>query len=201
MASTEHTYTTGGPGVAVIWTKASNAAVAVAKVLRLTNQTQMAADGSRVYTVTPTNEEDSAAFFTFLETALPVGQTSGTETARTRESGTPIGGGASGGVEYIMGVGGPVGNKGTDDVRRLHLFNGSVDPTSGSLTQSANNPAAPTFVFKTSATSADTTVSHTLINAIPNEAGAAELYERAAGNETIPSGAGHKIVYVAKYTP
>src|SRR5688572_26228346 len=125
MPSTEHTGTAGGPGVIQIY--AINKAAApwvlglLVKTFRTTNQTAFAVDGSRIWTITPTNEEDSEAVDNFLDAALPVGGSTSAIPVRKRESGRSVGGAVAGSVDYIALVGGPVGDEGDDDVRKVTI--------------------------------------------------------------------------------
>ena len=197
----EHTYTVGGPGVAVLYSIATNAADAVAKILRVTNQTQIAfaADG---VTITPANEEDSSELTAFIEAALPPGTSTVAETARVRENGTSVGGGgATGGTQYILAVAGPVENK-TGTNRKIWAGVVTLDPASGSWLQKAGEPTAPTLVFK----SVTPTTAHTLgfakIDAITAVDGTTLLYEMGSGDVTIPADTPRGVVdWVAKYTP
>jgi hypothetical protein len=194
----EHTYTTGGPGVAVLLTITSNAAAAVAKVLRLTNQTTVARDGSGIWTVTPANEEDSAEFYTFLEAALPVGSSSVVEATRVRENGTSIGGGTSGGTQYMLAVAGPVENNGAGADRKIGVFCVTVDPSSGSWTQKAGDPTAPTIVLKSFAPSVAHTLGFALVDAISD--GTNTLYEMGSGNITVAANSQGTVDFITKYT-
>lgn len=197
MATTEFTWVLGGPGVLSIWSKASDAAVAVVKVLRVTNSTAMTPDANGIWTITPANEEDTTQFYAFLDAALPVGSSAGVEATRTRESGSTVGGGSSGGTEYLIGVGGPKSNRGTGVDRKLSLFNVTVSGDSGGSTQTANTPTAPSIKFLSTAVTADTTVGFALIDAMPDDTGdEGALYLKGSGNETIPAGRSHEIVYV-----
>lgn len=194
----EHTYTTGGPGVAVLYTITTNAADAVAKVLRLTNQTTVARDGSGIWTVTPANEEDSAEFYTFLEAALPAGTSSVVEATRVRENGTTIGGGTSGGTQYILVVAGPVENNGAGSDRKIGVFPVTVDPSSGSWTQKAGDPTSPTIVLKSFAPSVAKTIGFAKIDAITD--GTNALYEMGSGTITVAANTQGTIDFVTKYT-
>lgn len=202
MPSTENTIAIGGPGVLQMYAinKAATPWVpgALIKTLRQTNQTSFAPDGSRIWTVTPENEEDSQAFWTMLKNALPPTTSSGTVAQRTREHGQTVGGGTTGSTDYLILVGGPLGNEDDDDVRKLSLFCVNVDPTSGGTTQQALNPTKPTISFKSSKNSADIEVSAAIINAMPDGLGTAAALYLAVAAETIDAETGHEIVYVPK---
>lgn len=197
----EHTYTIGGPGVMVLYTIATNAADAVAKILRVSNQTQIAFATDGV-TVTPANEEDTSELYAFIEAALPPGTSTAAETARVRENGTNVGGGgASGGTQYIAVVAGPLENK-TGSLRKIWAGVVTLDPSSGSYLQKANDPTAPVMVFKSVTPSAAQTVGFAKIDAITASDGTTLLYEMGAGSVTIPADTGRGITdYVTKYTP
>lgn len=193
------TYALGGPGVSSLFTKVSNAATALVKDFRVTNQTGLAPDGSNLWTVTIANEEDTPEFSTFRETALPPGTSSVAEPERTREGGAKVGGGTSGGIEYILAVGGPVLDKGSGATRKLAVLNVTVDPTTGGSTQAPGAPTSPTLVFKSVKVTADTTLGFALIDAMPDADGnAGGLYDMGSGSVTILSGLSHKETWITK---
>lgn len=200
MASTEHSIAIGGPGVLQMYAinKAADPWVpgALIKTLRQTNQTGFAPDGSRLWTITLENEEDSQAFWTMLKNALPPTTSTGVVASRTREHGQVVGGGTTGSTDYLILVGGPIGNEDDDDVRKLSAFCVNVDPTSGGTTQQALNPTKPTISFKSTKNSKDIEIDTTIINAMPDGLGTAAALYLAVADVTIDAETGHEITYV-----
>lgn len=205
--SAEHTLAAGGPGVAQLYAvnKAASPWVpgSLVKTYRVTNQTQFAVDGTtRIWTITIANEEDSAAFNIAMKNGLPVTQAVGTMAQRTRESGTVVGGEATGGVDYILLVGGPVGDEGDDVNRKLTIAYVNFDPTTGGWTQVANTPSNKSLAFKTVKNDEPIEVGFATINDIPDENGTTDiLYEKASGVETLAEGLGLDEFWVTAYTP
>lgn len=194
-------YIIGGPGVTVVYARTADAAGAVAFTFKEVNQSALARGSDGVWTLTLENETDTAAFHTWLKTAVPPTSSSGVvEAERIREGGTKVGGGTAGAVEYVVVVAGGVTDNGSGADRKLAAFTMTVDPSSGGFTQKAGDPTKPAVVMKSYADSAITTVSVAVMNAITDLDGTTDLYE-AAADITIPANAHYTIEFVPKYTP